>query len=303
MPAPARRDDYDRGVARRRNARELERVAAARGPPRDAPAPPISEPLAMLARRGLAPRASPPDVPFDPSGPPACSAAIAERLGHYAFRLFLRGAILRGRGFTPGEATRYLDAGQARDMADACVALGLAAPIGRGRYRLVRRARSFGGTLEWWLARELHERLGLDVATGVRTGAPGVGGDLDVVAAGEGKLVYVEAKSSPPKHVTTAEIRAFLRRVAAVRPDVALFVVDTALRLSDKILPMFVEALARAGASAPVPRRVVRETWALGPQLYLVNAREDLADNVCRAIAEGFRALAPRIVPGDRGES
>lgn len=250
----------------------------------------------MLRRRGLDPRPSRPDLPFDPSAPPALAAAIAERLGHYAFRLFLRGAILRPRGFVPAQATRYVSAPQARALAEVCVGLGLAVPLPRGRYRLVRPARSFGGVLEWWLARELSQRLGLEVATGVRTGARGVGGDLDVVAAGEGKLVYVEAKSSPPKHLGAAEVRAFLRRVEAVRPDLALFVVDTALRLSDKVVPMFVEALRRAGATPPEPRRVVRETWALGPHLYLVNAREDLVDNVCRAVAEGFRALGPEIV-------
>jgi hypothetical protein len=281
----------------RATARELEAEAAARAGARAGAAPPRSEPLAMLRRRGLDPRPSPPDLPFDPSPPPALAAAIAARLGHYAFRLFLRGAILRPRGFTPGEATRYVGAAQARELADACVALGLATALPRGRYRLVRPARSFGGTLEWWLARELRERLALDVATGVRTGARGVGGDLDVVAAGEGKLVYLEAKSSPPKHVTAAEVRAFLRRVGAARPDVALLVVDTALLLSDKILPMLCDALARAGAPGPAPRRVLRETWALGPHLYAVNAREDLIENVCRAIAEGLRALGPEIVP------
>ncbi len=32
---------------------------------------------------------------------------------------------------------------------------------------------------------------------------------------------------------------------------------------------------------------------------YLVNAREDLVENVCRAIAEGFRPLGPAILgPG-----
>jgi hypothetical protein len=287
-------------VARRPTAREIEAEAAARAAARAGHAPPRSEPLAMLRRRGLDPRPSPADLPFDPSAPPAVLAAIAARLGHYAFRLFLRGAILRPRGFTPGEATRYVDAAKARDLAEASVALGIVAPLSRGRYRLLRPARSFGGTLEWWLARELRERLALEVATGVRTGARGVGGDLDVVAAGEGKLVYLEAKSSPPKHVTPAEIRAFLRRVGAARPDVALFVVDTALRLSDKILPMFADALARTGAAAPEPRRVLRETWALGPHLYLVNAREDLVENVCRAIAEGLRALGPEIVPHGR---
>ncbi len=136
-------------------------------------------------------------------------------------------------------------------------------------------------------------RLGLAVETGVRSGAAGVGGDLDVVAAGEGKLIVLEAKSSPPKHVTAAEVRAFLRRIRAVRPHVALFVMDTALRLSDKVLPMFEEALSREGAAPAPPRRIFRETWAATPHVYLVNAREDLIDNVCRAIAEGLSALAP----------
>jgi hypothetical protein len=279
----------------RPTARELEAAAAGRRAARRPPAPPASEPLAMLRRRGLDPRPSPPDVPFDPSGPPALHAAIDAALGHYAFRLFLRGAILRPGGFAPREATRYVPPEKARALAEECVALGLAAPLPRGRYRLLRPARSFGGTLEWWLARALHQRLGLEVATGVRTGARGVGGDLDVVAAGEGKLVYLEAKSSPPKHLAAAEARAFLGRVRAARPDVALFVVDTALRLSDKVLPLLEDALARAGAAPRAPRRVVRETWALGPHLYAVNAREDLAENVCRAVAEGFRALAPEI--------
>jgi hypothetical protein len=55
---------------------------------------------------------------------------------------------------------------------------------------------------------------------------------------------------------------------------------------------MFAEAL---GPGAAPPRRIFRETWALGPSLYLVNAREDLVENVCRAIAEGLRALAPDV--------
>lgn len=289
-------------MARRRTARDLEASAAAR--PARAPRAELasSEPLLMLRRRGLDPRPLPPDVPFPPDPPPPLACALQDRLAHYAFRLFLRGAILHPEGFTPAQATRYLTAGQGRAMAEDCVALGIAERLPRGRYRFLRRARSFGGTLEWWLARELQRRLGLAVATGVRSGAAGVGGDLDVVAAGEGKLLYLEAKSSPPKHVTRTEIAAFLRRVRAVHPDVALFVVDTALRLSDRILPMFAEALARAGAARDPPRRVLRETWALTPHLYAVNAREDLADNVCRAIAEGLRALAPPVLEaGVRG--
>jgi hypothetical protein len=247
----------------------------------------------MLVRRGLEPRLSRPDLPFDPDLPAPALDAIADRLGHYAFRLFLRGAILAPAGFLPSEATRYVDAARARAMAEDCVALGLAERRPRGRYRLLRRARSFGGTLEWWVARELSSRLGLEVATGVRSGAPGVGGDLDVVAAAEGKLVYLELKSGPPKHLMDEEADAFLRRVRALRPDVALFAIDTALRLGDKVLPLLGRALARSGGAAPEPRRLVRDTWALGPHLYLASAKEDLVENLSRALAEGLRALAP----------
>jgi hypothetical protein len=280
-------------VARERNAKELEAAAAAHRPPRAAAKVPRSEPLAMLRRRGLDPRPSRPDLPFDPKLPAARLDAIAALLRHYAFRLFLRGAILSRDGFTPGEATRYVAAPKARAMAETCVDAGLAERLPRGRYRLRHPARSFGGTLEWWLARELAERLGCETAFGIRSGAAGVGGDLDVVAACEGKLVYVEAKSSPPKHVKAEEVAAFLGRVRALRPDVTLFVVDTALRLSDKILPLFAEALARTGAPPLVPRRLFRETWALTPHLFLVSAKEELIENLGRALAEGLRALGP----------
>lgn len=247
----------------------------------------------MLARRGLAPRLEPPDLPWTPDLAPEAEARLRERLGHYAFRLFLRGAILAGPVFAPGAATRYLEAPKARAMADELVAMGIAAPAGRGRCRFLHPARTFGGTLEWWIGRELRERLALDVEVGVKSGAPGVGGDLDVVAAGEGKLLYLELKSSPPKHIEVAEAEAFLRRVAAVRPHLSIFVVDTALRLSDKVLPTFAEAFRRAGSEPPRPRRLIRETFALGPALYVANARQDLVENVCRAVAEGLRALAP----------
>jgi hypothetical protein len=192
-----------------------------------------------------------------------------------------------------------VDGAKALAMAEDCVALGLAERRPGGRFRLRTRARSFGGTLEWWLGRELAARLGIEVATGVRSGARGVGGDLDLVAAAEGKLLYLEVKSGPPKHLTEAEVCAFLARLRAVRPDLAIFAMDTALRLSDKVLPMFACALSRGAAAPPQPRRLLRETYALSPHLYLVSAKEDLVDNVCRAVAEGLRALAPPL-PGDQ---
>jgi len=242
----------------------------------------------MLVRRGLRPRPAAPDLPFPTELPAPAADRLAELLSHYAFRLFLRGAILAAGPFRPGEATRYVGAAAAGRMVDELVRLGLAEPAGAGRYRLVHPARNFGGVLEWWVGRELARRLSADVATGVRSGAAGVGGDLDVVAAIEGKLVYLELKSSPPKHVSREELRAFVARLRALRPHLAVLAVDTALRLRDKVLPDLVRLVPGAR-----PVRLLRENYRVAPRLYAVNARQDLLENLCLALADGLRDLAP----------
>jgi hypothetical protein len=197
-------------TAAKRTARDLEAAAAARKPPRAARPPvPTTDALAMLARRGLRPRATAPDLPFPSTMDEVTAARVIELLGHYAFRLFLRGAIQRADGFAPEDATSYLSAARARAFADSMVALGLALRLPQDRVRLAAAASSFGGVLEWYIGRELHRWLGFDVATGVKFHASGVGGDLDIVAAAEGKLVYLEVKSSPPKHLSEGEVRAF----------------------------------------------------------------------------------------------
>ncbi len=250
----------------------------------------------MLARRGLRPRAVRPELPFPPDLEGEDAERLLSLLRHYAFRLFLRGAIQKPEGFSADEATDYVEAAAARAFAGALVELGIAERLGRGRYRLARRVTSFGPTLEWYLARELEGRLGFDVMTGVKFHATGIGGDLDLVAAAEGKLIYLEVKSSPPKHLSEDEVRAFLDRVVLLRPDITLFVMDTALRLSDKVVPMLeAELRRRAGRPMDAPRRVRRETWAITPHFYAVNSRPDLVANIAVAIARGLSELAPPV--------
>jgi hypothetical protein len=278
-----------------RTARELELEAAAARPPRQpATLLPGGEAMAMLARRGLRPTKSPLDLPFPEDLDEEIAAQLSELLGHYAFRLFLRGAIQKGQGFAPEEATQYQKRAQSRKCAESLVRLGLAERTSQGCYRLRWAAKSFGGTLEWYVARELRRRLGFDVAPGVKFHARGVGGDLDVVAAAEGKLAYLELKSSPPKNLSVGEVVAFFDRVYLLRPEVTLFVVDTALRLSDKVLPMLVTELEhRGGGTQVTPRRIERELWALTPHLYAVNGKLNLMANIGRALAEGLLALSP----------
>ena len=277
-------------------AHELERDAAL-APPSSNPPPsvPLVEPLAMLVRRGFSPSLATLDLPFATSLSAAAQGALAEALDRYAFRLFLRGAIQRGDGFSPEEATRFLTAERAAELAQTLIALGLAEPIEGGRLRLCKQACSFGGTLEWYVARQLRERYALETVAGVKFHAPGIGGDLDVIAAAEGKLIVLELKSSPPKHLGEEEVAAFFDRLAALRPDVTIFAMDTALRLSDKVIPILTAELDRRRSSRRrrAPRRIERELWALSPHLYVANAKPNLISNIGRALADGLRALSP----------
>lgn len=281
-------------MAKRVTARDMERRAArARLVKGNGPALPAGEVLRMLARRGLRPKLTRPDLPFPANLDGEREERLAALLAHYGFRLFLRGAIQHPEGFAAPDATAYLEAGKAHEFAEALTELRLATRIRDDRYRLRTTARSFGGTLEWFVGRALVRTLGFDVATGVKIHAPGVGGDLDVVAAAEGKLIYLELKSSPPKHLSDGEIAAFFDRTQVLRPDLTLFVMDTALRLSDKVVPMLVAGLKRRPSDTLSPTRLDRELWALTPYLYAVNARPDLVANIRSAIAKGLLALSP----------
>jgi len=275
---------------RRLTAREMEERAAAVQAVATAVPQPQGEAMAMLARRGFRPELGRPDLPFPRELDADTAERLTERLGHYSFRLFLRGAIQCRGELAPGEATRYLTVAQEKALADALVELGIMARTLRERYRFLQRATSFGPTLEWYVARELRRRLGCDVATGVKFRAPGLGGDLDVIAALEGKLIYLELKSSPPKHLTEGEVAAFFARVRRLRPDVAVFAMDTCLRLSDRVLPLLAAGLAPDCAA---PRRIERDLWMLTPHLYAVSAKADLVANICRVVGEGLIALGP----------
>jgi hypothetical protein len=277
------------------SAQEREFNAVAVMQPRHSPiAAPVGEAMAMLVRRGLRPQRSEGDLPFPPGLDEQTADRIAGWLGHYAFRLFLRGAIQKSGGFLPAATTRYLTKAQSLNYADVLVALGLAEKFSRSRYKMKWAARSFGGTLEWYVGRELERRFGFNVATGIKLHVRGGGGDLDVIAAAEGKLVYVELKSSPPKNLSEREMAAFCDRLHLLRPDLSLFVVDTALRLSDKVLPMLVREFKRRGYDASRPKAIAAQLWALTPHVYIVNGSRDLMANIGKAIAAGFHALSPR---------
>jgi hypothetical protein len=210
-------------------------------------------------------------------------------LGHYSYRLFLRDVLKHGAALRAAELTRYVSPAVARRYLRFLARAGLLEPAGRGRHRL-RDARivSFGGTLEWYVARVLAREFGCAAAHGLRIRGAPHGGDYDVVACAEGEVLYVETKSAPPRQIVQEEVGAFLDRVDTLGPDLALFVADTTLRMRDKLVPLFGAEAARRGL-AWAGTRVAREIWRVGPEIYLLNADPDLARNLGAVLAAHFR--------------
>ena len=218
-------------------------------------------------------------------------------LGHYSYRLFLRDVLKQRADLRAPTLGRYVSPPVAARYLGFLARAGLVQRAGRGRYRLAdERVVSFGGTLEWYVAELLRRELDCDVAYGLRIAGAAHGGDYDVVACAEGEVIYAETKSAPPRQVVQSEIGAFLDRVETLRPDVALFVADTTLRMRDKLVPMFEAESAQRRLGWQVAR-LERETWLVGPEVYLVNADPDLGRNIGACVARHFRNRGIGVAP------
>ncbi len=204
-------------------------------------------------------------------------------LHRYSFRLFLRDVIKYGDGFTLEQVTRYASPEVTAEYARYLVSSGILKREG-DRYALSGEpVRSFGGTLEWYVAEMVKREFGAETAWGVKFRRPKVGGDYDVIARIGCILLYAEVKSSPPKQIFDSEIAAFLDRVEDLAPEIALFLMDTELRMKDKIVPLFEAALAARGRE-PAVERMERELFHVGNRLFIVNAREEILQNIRTAL-------------------
>jgi hypothetical protein len=216
-------------------------------------------------------------------------------LGHYSYRLFLRDVLKHRADLRPSELGRYVAPAVAARYLRFLVAAGLLRRAAGGRYRLGdERVVSFGGTLEWYVSEVLRRDLGCDAAWGLRIAHAAHGGDYDVVACAEGEVIYAETKSAPPRQIVQSEVGAFLDRIDTLRPDVALFVADTTLRMRDKLVPMFEAETARRRLGWQADR-LEREMWTVGPEVYLLNADPDLARNLRTCLAAHFRNRGVRL--------
>ncbi|MFQ5851065.1 MAG: hypothetical protein ACE5JU_10830 [Candidatus Binatia bacterium] len=206
-------------------------------------------------------------------------------LRKYSFRLFLRDVIRNRESFSLRDLLRYCSEESARAYLSVLVQGGLIERFPRRRFRLRdQRIISFGDTLEWLVCQILEREFHIPAAWGLRVEDNQRGGDFDVIGLMEGSFIYIEVKSSPPKHIEQQEVGAFFDRLETLRPHLAIFLEDTQLRMKDKIVVMFEEELrSRYGPSwrggAPLVR-LEREIFGISDRLFITNSDPDLVVNI-----------------------
>lgn len=210
-------------------------------------------------------------------------------LHKYSFRLFLRDVIKHQDGFDLEIVTRYATPSVTSDYVQTLLTMKLVRKRA-GLYELARRpVTSFGPTLEWYIAEVLKREFGCEAIWGVKFRRPLVGGDYDVIALLDCALLYAEVKSSPPKQIYDSEVAAFLDRVQDLSPDIALFLMDTELRMKDKIVPMFEKELSARFKQPPRVERMERELFQISDRVFIVNAKEEVLRNIQTVLAWHYR--------------
>ena len=233
----------------------------------------------FLKRRGFSIyKKEPSDDLFAPSA--KYGAAFYNRLKKYSFRLFLRDVIKHQNYFTLEKVTKFATLQVSAEYLEFMRKAGLIEVYRKG-YRLARRPiKSFGETLEWFIARVLHNDFQAEALWGVKFKRPGAGGDYDLIAKVDSALLYMEIKSSPPKQIYDRGITLFFDRLEDLSPDISVFYVDTELRMKDKIVPM-VEAELLRRYKNPVPvERIEKELFHVRRKVFIVNAKGGISSNL-----------------------
>lgn len=199
-----------------------------------------------------------------------------KKLKRYSFRLFLRDVIKHQDYFILDDVTKYATKNITQRYIDFLLRIGMIEEVLNG-YRLKKRPiKSFGETLEWFMAKLMNDEFGLETIWGIRFKGRRIGGDYDLIAKFNSSILYMEIKSSPPKQIYDKEISSFLNRVNDLIPEMAIFFVDTELRMKDKIVPMFEEKLKKGTRV----ERLKKELFHIGRRIFIINSKDSIMENI-----------------------
>lgn len=210
-------------------------------------------------------------------------------LKKYSFRLLLRDLIKFQEKLHVKDVCRFSSPEVVQQYINYLQEIGLLKSLKDGAYRLVKGPiRSFGSTLEWYLAEVFKREFLCESIWGVTFKNVKSGGDYDLLSKINGSLLYMEVKSSPPKQVHNREIASFLKRFAEFRPDLAIFFMDTELRMKDKIVPMFEEEMGICNGSPSAITRLERELFKVSKAMYVINSQKSIKGNIVSVLRDYF---------------
>ena len=230
-------------------------------------------------------RKNPTDRLFFPADLPGSpKIRFYEMMKKYSFRLVLRDMIKHQDRFSIEDLTHYCSLKVVKGYCDLLYAMGVITKKGKGWYRTrVTSLYSFGPTLEWFIAEMFKKELASPAIYGVKVKKTRSGGDFDIIASWNRRLVYVEVKSSPPKGVELSEISAFFSRIDVLLPEIAILFNDTQLRMKDKLVVMFEEELGRRYGEESrklyTVERLVEELFHVGHRIFIINSKKDIMEN------------------------
>ena len=202
----------------------------------------------------------------------------------YSFRLVLRDMIKHQSRFRVQDLTHYCSEEAAQGYCDLLYKMGIIKKNRNGGYQTrVSPLYSFGPTLEWFVAEMFKREFASPALYGVSIKETLSGGDFDVIASWNRRLVYVEVKSSPPRGIEQNEIVTFFSRIDDLLPEVAILYNDTQLRMKDKLVVMFEEELKRRYGKKsktlhPV-NRLVDELFHVRNRIFIINSKKDIFEN------------------------
>jgi hypothetical protein len=217
------------------------------------------------------------------------TASFYEMLKKYSFRLFLREIIKHQKFFTLERVTRYATSEVTKEYLDYIKKIGLAEKADDGFKLLPSPIKSFGETLEWFVAEIFKIEFAADAIWGIRFKRPNVGGDYDLIAKVDGSILYMEIKSSPPKQIYQKEISSFFDRISDLSPEISVFFVDTELRMKDKIVLMFEEELKMKHVNPPKLIRMEKELFQILDKIFIINAKDSIVTNIEKVLSWYFR--------------
>jgi hypothetical protein len=221
---------------------------------------------------------------FPPEFPPSYKNKFYETMKKYSFRLVLRDMIKHQDRFRIQDLTHYCSPKVAQGYCDLLSKMGAIQKDRTGKYRTrVSPIYSFGPSLEWFIAEMFKREFASPALYGVLVKKTPSGGDYDVIASWNRRLVYVEVKSSPPKGVELGEVKTFFSRIDDLLPEVAILFNDTQLRMKDKLVVMFEEELERRYGEEskmhyPV-ERLVEELFHVRHRVFIVNSKKEVVGN------------------------